>query len=65
MTVASPFTDYLLVAQHEVRIEQYLRAPDLGWLYRTYGAGERLVLTNGAQLDIDAIYARAFELPGD
>jgi Uma2 family endonuclease len=58
-------TDYLLVAQHEVRVEQYLRAPDRGWFYRTYGAGERLVLANGAQLELDAIYARAFELPGD
>ena len=58
-------TDYLLVAQHEVRVEHYLRAPDRGWFYRAYGAGERLVLANGAQLDVDAIYARSFELPGD
>jgi Uma2 family endonuclease len=58
-------TDYLLVAQHEVRIEHYLRAPDRGWFYRTYGSGERFVLGNGAQIDVDEIYARAFELPGD
>ncbi len=58
-------TAYLLVAQHEVRIEQYVRAPDRGWFYRAYGAGERLALPNGAQLDVDAIYARAFELPAD
>lgn len=58
-------TDYLLVAQHEVRVEHYQRAPDRGWFYRTYGTRERLVLANGAQLDVDAIYARAFELPGD
>jgi Uma2 family endonuclease len=58
-------TDYLLVAQHEVRVEHYLRAPDRGWFYRTYGASERFVLAGGAQLDVDAMYARAFELPGD
>jgi Uma2 family endonuclease len=40
-------TDYLLVAQHEVRVEHYLRAPDRGWFYRTYGAGERFTLDNG------------------
>jgi Uma2 family endonuclease len=56
-------TDYLLVAQHEARVEHYQRAPDRGWFYRSYGAGERLVLSNGAQLEIDALYARAFELP--
>ncbi|HSK00295.1 MAG TPA: hypothetical protein VK932_03600 [Kofleriaceae bacterium] len=38
-------------------------APDRGWLYRAYGAGERLALPNGAELDVDAVYARAFELP--
>lgn len=58
-------SDYLLVAQQEVRVEHYRRAPDRGWFYRSYGAGEVLVLANGAQLDVDAIYARAFELPGD
>lgn len=58
-------TDYLLVAQHEVRVEHYQRAPERGWFYRTYGPGERIALGNGAQLEIDAIYARAFELPGD
>ncbi len=58
-------TDDLLVAQHEVRIEHYQRAPDRGWFYRTHGPGERIMLGNGAQLEVDAIYARAFELPGD
>jgi Uma2 family endonuclease len=58
-------TDYLLVAQHEVRIEHYQRAPDRGWFYRTYGPGERITLGNAAELEVDAIYARAFELPGD
>lgn len=61
-------TDYLLVSQHEVRVEhyqRYQRAPDRGWFYRASGAGDRLVLANGMQLDIDVVYARAFELPAD
>lgn len=58
-------SDFLLVAQNEVRVEHYQRAPDRGWFYRAHGAGEHIVLANGAQLDVDAIYARAFELPGD
>lgn len=58
-------TDYLLVSQHEARVEQFLRSADRGWFYRAYGPGERLVLSNGASLDIDAFYARAFELPAD
>ncbi len=58
-------TSYVLVAQHEVRLEHYLRVPDRGWYYQAYGVGERIALANGGELDIDAIYARAFELPGD
>jgi Uma2 family endonuclease len=61
-------TDYLLVAQHEVRVEQFQRAPegDGGrWFYRAHGPGARVTLTSGAQIDVDALYRRAFELPGD
>ena len=58
-------TDYLLVAQHEIRVEQFQRASDGRWFYRAYGAGDRIPLVNGGQIDVDAIYARAFELPGD
>ncbi len=58
-------TDYLLVAQHEVRIEHFRRAVARGWLYGAHGAGEQIMLANGVEFDVDAIYARAFELPGD
>lgn len=58
-------TDYLLVAQHEIRIEHYRRSLDRGWFYRAHGVGEHIVLANGAQLEVDTVYARAFELPGD
>ena len=58
-------TDYLLVSQREIRVEQFQRASDGRWFYRAYGPGDRVPLASGAQLDVDAIYARAFELPGD
>jgi Uma2 family endonuclease len=58
-------TDYLLLAQHEVRVEHFRRGPDRGWFYAALGAGERIVLAGGAALDVDAICARALELPGD
>ncbi len=61
-------TDYLLVAQHEVRVEHFQRAVEGShgrWSYRAYGSGERVTLAGGAQIDVDALYERAFELPGE
>jgi Uma2 family endonuclease len=57
--------DYLLVAQVEARIEHYRRNADESWTYRTAGPGEHVALTGGGELAVDAIYAGAFELPGD
>ena len=60
-------TDYLLVAQHEVRVEQFQRAAngsDGRWLYRAHGPGERVTLASGTQIDVGSLYLRAFELPG-
>jgi len=57
-------TDYLLIAQGEVRIEHYRRNADGSWNYRTAGPGERIALTGG-ELQVDAVYAGVFELPGD
>jgi Uma2 family endonuclease len=58
-------TDYLLVAQADVRIEHYRRNADGSWTYRTAGPGEHVALTGGGELAVDAIYAGVFELPGD
>ena len=58
-------TDYLLVTQHEVRIEHYRRNADGSWTYRSAGPGERIVLAGGGELVVDAIYAGMFELPAD
>ncbi|TMQ16138.1 MAG: Uma2 family endonuclease [Deltaproteobacteria bacterium] len=58
-------TDYLLVSQREVRVEQFQRASDGGWLYRAYGRGDRVPLADGTQIDVDAMYEDAFEQPSD
>jgi Uma2 family endonuclease len=58
-------TDYVLVSQAEPRIEHFRRDRTRTWLYQFAGVGERLVLSNEAVLDVDAIFAGAFELPGD
>jgi Uma2 family endonuclease len=57
-------TDYLLVAQGQVRVEHYRREAD-AWRYQVLVAGDAIVLANGARVDVDAIYAGVFELaPG-
>jgi len=58
-------TDYVLVSQERARIEHFARTPDGRWVYTSANAGERIRLTNGTWLDIDAIFAGVFELPGD
>ena len=58
-------TDYVLVSQSEPRIEHYRRQSSGGWLYRSIGPGGRVSLSGGCELDVDAIYLGAFDLPGD
>jgi Uma2 family endonuclease len=58
-------TDYLLVSQNAVSIEHYRREPDGAWRYRASGVGERVVLTGGAELDVDTIFGGVFELAGE
>jgi len=58
-------TDYVLVSQERARIEHFARAPDGRWVYTSANAGELIRLTGGTSLDIDAIFAGVFELPGD
>jgi Uma2 family endonuclease len=57
-------TDYLLVAQAEVRIEHYRRNADGSWTFRAAGPGEQIALTGGGAIAVDAIYAGVFDLPG-
>lgn len=58
-------TDYVLVSQAEPRIEHFRRDRSRTWLYQVAGAGERLTLSNGVELDVDAIFAGVMQLPGD
>jgi Uma2 family endonuclease len=58
-------TDYVLVSQAGPRIEHFRRAPTQTWNYRSVGAGERVLLSNDAVLDVDTIFAGVFDLPGD
>jgi Uma2 family endonuclease len=58
-------TDYVLVSQSAVRIEHYRRDAGSRWSYRSFGPGERLALTEGVVLDVDAIFAGVFKLFGD
>lgn len=58
-------TDYVLVSQDRARIEHFARASDGRWVYTAANAGERIELSSGTVLDIDAIFAGVVELPGD
>jgi Uma2 family endonuclease len=58
-------TDYVLVSQDRAHIEHFGRTPDGRWVYTSANAGERIVLTEGTVLDIDAIFAGVLELPAD
>jgi Uma2 family endonuclease len=58
-------SDYLLVSQKAARIEHYRREAGADWHYRIAEAGERVVLSGGAELDVSAVYAGVFDLEGD
>jgi Uma2 family endonuclease len=58
-------TDYVLVSQAEARIEHFRRDRNRTWVYQLSGAGERLTLSSGVELDVDAIFAGVMQLPGD
>jgi len=57
-------TDYVLVSQDRAHLEHFGYI-DGRWIYTSANAGERLTLTNGVALDVDAIFAGVFDLPGD
>ncbi len=57
-------TDYILVSQDRAHIEHFARI-DNRWIYASASAGDRITLTNGIVLDVDAVFAGVFDLPGD
>ena len=58
-------TDYLLVSQSAPHIEHYRRERDGHWHYSVNEAGGKVVLSNGAEIDVDAVYEGVFELEGE
>lgn len=58
-------TDYVLVWQTEARIEHFQRNMYGKWEYGVAEAGGQIVLTNGAVLIVDDIFAGVFDLKGD
>lgn len=58
-------TDYLLVSQREPRIEHFRREQGGAWVYRAAGPGERIALSNGTEIVVDAVFASVMALPGD
>lgn len=55
--------DYFLVSQRAARIEHYQRA-ERGWRYKVHTEGA-IVLANGAQLLVPAIYEGVWRYPDD
>lgn len=54
---------YVLASQKEARIEVFSLQADGSWSLRTYGPGERAVLTDiDVLLDVDSVYAGVFNL---
>jgi Uma2 family endonuclease len=57
------FREYLLVSQDKPRVERYVRGDDGAWIWRAYGAGERVPLAcAGVELSVDDLYAGAFDV---
>jgi len=48
--------EYVLVSQHEPRVERYRRLPSGGWEY-TDTTNSIATLTSGAELDLPRLYA--------
>ena len=58
-------TDYLLLSQHEPRVEHYARQPDGAWRLVTAGPGDRVPIASlGIELAVDELYAGLADPPG-
>lgn len=57
--------DYLLVSQRSACVEHYHRLEDGSWRYTVAGPGQAVTVAGGAILEVDSLYDRVFDLPGD
>jgi Uma2 family endonuclease len=57
--------DYVLVSQAEPRIEHFRRQGDGQWLYQSVGAGGRVMLSTGAVLQVDTVFAGMLDIAGE
>jgi Uma2 family endonuclease len=57
--------DYLLVSQQRARVEHFQREADGTWRYRVAEAGQTVILTSGAKLEVDELFAGVFDLGSD
>jgi Uma2 family endonuclease len=57
--------DYLLVSSESAHVEHYARQPDGSWLLRDARAGGRVSLSVGCTLEVDEVYLKVFEAPGE
>lgn len=58
-------TDYLLVSQTSARIEHYRREAGSDWHYHVAEAGDRVLLSSGAAIEVSTVYEGVFELDAD
>jgi Uma2 family endonuclease len=59
------FREYVLVSQHEVHIDHFVKQPDGTWLLRSLGKGQSIELSSvGCSLRVDEVYLKVFALPG-
>ena len=56
---------FLLVSQREPRVELYTREADGSFRYTVHGAGARIDLGRHGAIEVDELYAGAWELAGD
>ncbi len=59
------FKEYVLVSQHEVHVDHFVKQPDGSWLMRSRGPGETIALASvGCALPVDEVYLKVLPPPG-
>jgi Uma2 family endonuclease len=59
------FREYVLVSQHKVHVDHFVKRPDGWWLLRSLGPGETIDLSSvGCSLPLDEVYLEVLAPPG-